>query len=124
MVEPMQGLVPRYMKDFGISCPSTHCTDAETEAGVGQGAVWGRTLSGLAGDGAAASLLCGFGSGRRSRAGGLSGWGHLLPGRPHPRRVPCVCVHPRGEREGVAGVDTAAPSGPSARHSPSPRVSG
>lgn len=99
MVEPTQGLVPRYTKDFGIICPSTHYTDAETEARAGQGVVWGRTVSGLAGGGAAAFLLCGFRSGRLSRAGGLSRWGHLLPGCPHPRRVPCVCMHPCGERE-------------------------
>lgn len=36
MVESMKGLVPRCMRGFGITCPSTHCTDGETEARVGR----------------------------------------------------------------------------------------
>lgn len=35
-VESTQGLVPRCTRGFGITCPSTHCTDGETEARVGR----------------------------------------------------------------------------------------
>jgi len=101
-VEPMQGLVLGYMKVFGIICPSTHCTDGETEARVGQGAVWGRTVSG-AGGGAPAALPWGFRSGRMSRA--CRPWllGTSAPDHPHPRRAPCVRVYPCGEQERGGG---------------------